>query len=200
MSKRFFTVTLLVLSLTTTLASAKDFELGSLYVGSGKGVLSSGLGGTLELSSGEQTAFISADDSQIYCNYLFNKAGIIEEYITGGFFNNTPWIGPMLCAEPQSPLSYCFWIGWSLGDMVNKTDIANGQQFFIWNQLTLDLSEHITVGSAMLHYQRQAPKHVPGILVKMPIGHGARIQCAMDYDTREKELLCTAGVKITFGG
>lgn len=170
----------------------------NFYVGSGKGVLSEGLNVNFEASdaykNGEHKLNAFLDNAQVYGLYQFDQVGPLDLIVSGGYFKNTPWVGPMVDVNITSWLYTSHWVGWSAGP-ISKPEWQS-DFFFGYNSIGADLSAHTSVYYALLHYQWCEPQHIVGTCHKLQLNQKLQAVVGCDYNTYGGDTLFNAGFKL----
>lgn len=193
--KRLIIALAIMLMATPCFAQLKPVNF---FVGSGKGVLSAGLNASFEASDaykgGEHKLNAAMDMSQIYALYQFDQVGPLDLIVSGGFFDNTPWCGPMLDVNITSWLYTSHWVGWSAG-LIGEPEWQS-DFFFGYNSIGADLSSHTSVYYALLHYQWSEPQHIVGASHKLQLNQKLQAVVGCDYNSYNGTTLFNAGFKL----
>lgn len=113
-----------------------QFELKSVAASIGKGALSSGYDINLGFSNGTNNLNIVGNHQRVYGTFSIpTGASWLSASVSGGFFKNCPWVGPMIVVKPLSFVSTVHWYGVSAGHPDQPSFDAN--LLIIYNAVVL---------------------------------------------------------------
>lgn len=166
---------IMIMVLAASLSYGQNYHFSKISAGQGKGFITSGFNVTAVLKNdgGKTLAFVANND-RIYLNY--QAANIL--YLSGGFFLNAPWIGPMISYN-IGPLSLVHWLGWGGGDY----DKPQFVPFFFfadnWATLTVWRFELLYM---LQHVKKDIPQHVIGLTYSQPLNEKISCETSIQHD------------------
>lgn len=105
---------------------------------------------------------------------------------SGGYFNNTPWIGPMVIYSPTSWLSITTWEG-VCGGVDTKPSAKEVNFYFAYNNAKVSYWI-LFIQYSIIHFQKDIPNNLPGIGIKIPLDV-YKLSFGCDYSIRDKKPL-----------
>ncbi|MFH0873986.1 MAG: hypothetical protein V1846_04100 [Candidatus Komeilibacteria bacterium] len=176
-------------------AQLGSYQLSKINFTSGPGPLSSGLDLTVKLSDGNKTIQFTANDSRITLAHQWDL-GLPSVAITGGFFHNTPWIGPRVVLDWSSHVSTMHWIGWSASNPNDPVTKWQPDYIFGWNSVTITVGKlDITYGASS--YLKDQLCTFPGLGYTLQLGSNVTAYPSVNWDVRNDNLMYQVGLSWT---
>jgi hypothetical protein len=176
-------------------ASAQNFKLSSTSASLGKGSVSSGYDICLNFQNDEQEIFsVVGNHTRVTLAYTwpvspFNLAA------SGGFFKNTPWLGPKVTFNPCSFITTMHWLAVSAGKPEKPEFKA--RLLFGFNAIYVKVGK-FQLTYSLLNWLVEEPQHIPGIFFGNPIGDNWSYSVGVEYNLRDSEPLFQFAFKKTF--
>jgi len=186
---------LIALISLTSLALAQDFELKSINTSLGKSSLSSGYDITLIFSDNDNTLQITGNHQRCYAAYSWSLPYLTVS-ASGGFYKNSPWLGPKIIFQPSKYFSIMSWYALNGGEP-DKPDWKINSMFR-YNAISLYPGYGITLGFAICGFMFDKTNYYPGASYKFSINSKWNMSVAIDYDYNGKEPLFQLGTKFNF--
>lgn len=189
-----FAVMALAANMAFAQTSDSDYRLSSVTLSSGESALSNGIGGSVTVTNATETLYFQVAANYVQFMYGRNY-GCAYVAGSGGFFDNTPWIGPYVVVQPLKYLTFTTWEGVSAG--AGGDPSWKGRFFFAYNNATIDLGPAY-VAYTVLHYQRDVVNNLPGAGLNVPLGKRFRGVIGCDYSLRDHKPLFASSLTYTF--
>lgn len=194
--KRYFMYTAaLVLLPILAYAQFGDLRISKVRVSSGRGALTSGLDIFVSFSGEGRELGITGNAERVYAVYGWDILPALTISASGGFFKNTPWLGPQLKFKVGDHLSLLHWSGISTGEPEHPAPEVNF--FFTFTGSYLSWSD-FTASFASQKLMDNEWWYLPGFAYNPPIGDRAHGIVGVDYNTVTEEVYFRLGVKYTF--
>lgn len=180
----------LFLGLTTLSSFAQappqdDYRLSDITVSSGKGALSSGVFASATVMNTSWRLIFQVNNDFVQAMYGTNEGSLFLAG-SGGFFMNTPWVGPYIEVQPWDFLFAVSWIGVSAGKGGEPS--TDPQLFFLFHSVRVTMGPFYA-SHTLIHYQKDVPNHLPGIGWNFTLGTKVTCSIGAEYTLRDKEPL-----------
>ena len=172
-----------------------DVKITGVTIGSGESSLSTGIFGSMGIETGNNYKLIF-EVNQSYMQFMYGKT-VGDLYIagSGGYFSNTPWVGPYITYSPTDWISFLTWEGWCAGTDSHPS-AKEINFYFAFNSVKVS-SGIFYMQYALLHFQKDTPNNLPGIGVAIPIGKYT-FSIGGDYSLRDKKPLFSGAFTLKF--
>jgi hypothetical protein len=174
---------LLVLSLViANIALPEEVKLKKIKLFFGNSAIDAGPQLGLHFDTGEkrELGFIGSP-TMFYANHGWKVNKKLTLSLTGGFYENTPWAGPLVTVFPIKKLTIMYWPGWSAG-RAGKPEFKV-YTFYHFLGTYFDVTKNISVGYSMLKFQTDRVRHMPEIFYKHPLGSKFKWAAGVAYDS-----------------
>ncbi len=188
-------IAMLVLAVAT-MAMAQKITEAKVY--SGKGALSSGLGGAVTVLDSAKSTMLLAEFNSTLGQFIFTKSfsSGISVGPSFGIYYETVWAGPFITYTPNFAkfVTLTSWFGAMAGEVMKSDWEAN----FCFAYHAVDITcGKVGAGFSVLHYLHDKPVHVPTINYSLPYGSEKIILSAI-YNLDKKTPLFMVALKHTF--
>ena len=172
-----------------------EVKITDLTISSGKSSLSTGICGSIGIETGDEYKLIF-EVNQSYMQFMYGKV-IGDFYIagSGGYFNNTPWIGPYVTYSPTNWLSFLTWEGWEAGTD-GKPSTKEVNMYFAYNSVKVSIGIFYAQ-YALLHFEKCIPDNLPGVGIAIPVGKYT-FSIGADYSLRDEKPLFSGALTLRF--
>ena len=193
---KLFTVITLAMALMVISGTAEaqlgDYHLNKVTFTSGPGPLSSGLDMSVKLIDKSRTLQVVANDNRITLIHQWDL-GLPSVALTGGFFQNTPWIGPRVVLDWTPTISTMHWLGYlSSNPSLPKTE-WQPEYMFGWNSITVSIGS-LDLSYALSGFRRNTLKTFPGASYTFVLKDGFKVAPTVNWDVKADVLMWQVGV------
>lgn len=182
-----------------TLSASAQMEVSSTSAFIGKSAVSNGYDIVVGFydKQGDNHLVITGNHQRVFGTYSWNIPSIrTTALITGGFFKNTPWLGPQLVIQPTDFLTLVSWYGIAAG--VPEKPQWDIEWMVRYNSLSIHLPLNITVSTAFLKFVYDDTDILPGISIKNDLNHSWEYKVGVDYSMNNKEPMFVFGLSYSF--
>ncbi len=193
--KTAFIIVISLILFSSIFAQEEEPKISSISISSGESSLSKGICGSVTVQTSEDWRLIF-EVNQSYMQFMYGK-DISWLYVagSGGYFNNTPWIGPYLVATPTDWLTFTSWEGVEMGTD-GKPNAKELNFYFAFNSAKISIS-YFYVQYAILHFEMQNPDNLPGGGISIPIGKYT-FSIGADYSIKSQKPLFAGSLSMKF--
>ncbi|MCA9487730.1 MAG: hypothetical protein KC516_02095 [Nanoarchaeota archaeon] len=141
----------------------KEWSLSSVTIQTGETPLTKGITITPSFSVGESTLLIDFNAELGEVMYFQNLTGWVSGGPSGGFYKNSPWVGPIWSFNLfDGHLTTLNWFGWSFGNPEEGTTKENPKFLFSYHQANI-IFNPFEVYYVFQHYQELPVEHITGM-------------------------------------
>ena len=173
-------------------AQLGDYHFNKVTFTSGPGPLSSGLDMSVKLVDSTKTLQVVANDSRITLVHQWDL-GMPSVAITGGFFQNTPWIGPRLVLDWTPTISTMHWLGYLSSDPSLPKSKLQPEYMFGWNSITVSIGS-LDLSYALSSFRHNTLKTFPGASYTFALQDGLKVSPTVNWDVKSDVLMWQVGV------
>lgn len=181
-----FTVLLLSVSL---LPAQEDYKISDVTISSGRGALSSGIFGSVNIVSENRRLIFEVEKDFVEAMYG-SQQGDFFLAGSGGFFQNTPWVGPYIIFK-KGILTAVSWNGIAAGQANNPE--WKLKFLFAFHSVRLDLSPFY-IAWTRISFQKDAVNDLPGAGIGFKFGNQISCSVGGEYTLRDKKPLFGASL------
>lgn len=194
----FFLASVVVFGQSPIVDSTDSFKLSSVEVSSGKGAVTSGLYGYVNLENKKAflTATISANDLEItYLYRLFNDKVLVGP--NAGYFMNAVYGGAQMVFSPSKYIETFHWFGWSLGKPDSQINLKQSGFLFAINSVSLKLWR-LKATYCLINYMKNPLQQTVTLRYDQKINTKLTFYTTGGYDFLNKNQLLQFGVNYRF--
>ncbi len=174
--------------------AAGQMKLDNISTAVGKSATSSGYDITVLFSNANQHFSVTGNSQRVYAVYSWDLPKL-NMGASGGFYQNTPWLGPIVTYSPTNYLSFVYW-GAVSGGLPNKPD-WKARSIFQW------VSADVKIGSVdacygLLKFLDGKLDNLPGIRYTGNVNSDWSFRVGMDYDVNAEQPLFQLGLTKKF--
>jgi hypothetical protein len=162
--------------------TTKGFEADTAIVSAGRGAVVSGLDGFIQFRDSLEILSFQANNQRTYIMYG-HKFSYMKAFISGGFFEGTPWLGPRLDLMPADWLYVILWHGWQAGSLGVPDWKVNYLFSYAGAYFTL---KGVTLGYAIQNFQGKL-MHLPEINYVVAINNRFAAKVGWTYKATRNE-------------
>ncbi len=175
-------------------AQTADYRISSVTLSSGRSALSDGIGGSLTVTNNTETLYFQVAANYVQAMYGTDY-GCCFVSASGGFYDNTPWLGPYVFIQPLKYVTFTTWWGVFAGTGGHPGWRPNFS--FAYNSLSLNIGPAY-IAYTVLHYQKDVPNNLPGFGFKLNFGTKISSVIGCDYSLRDKGPLFSSSLTYSF--
>jgi len=122
--------------------------------------LSSGLACSVMIQKSKSSLILDLNKSMGQLVWLYTPAKNISVGLSGGFFNQVLWFGPLVSINLfNGHFSTLHWVGWSMGDTEEGITGLEVPFCFSYQQIALNWAG-FEASYVLFHYQKEAPENI----------------------------------------
>lgn len=187
--KKLTLLFILMIALTAISFTQEEYKISDVTVSSGRGALSSGIFGSINVIGNNNRLIFEVEKD--FAQAMYGKQmGDFFVAGSGGFFQNTPWVGPYIVFS-KSVFTLVSWNGIAAGQ-------ANDPQLklkfiFAFHSIRVDIKPFY-LNYAVISFQQDRVNNLPGAGIVIPVGDKVTCSVGGDYTLRDKKPLFGASL------
>ncbi len=187
--KKIILLSILMVTLTVISSAQEEYKISDITVSSGRGALSSGIFASINVIGNDNRLIFEVEKD--FVEAMYGKT--IGDFFlagSGGFFQNTPWVGPYVVFN-KGIFSFTSWYGMGAGQANNpewKTKFL-----FAFNSARLNLSPFY-VAWTRISFQKDMVNDLPAAGVSFQFGNQISCSVGGEYTLRDKKPLFGASL------
>lgn len=191
MKKRMFLF--VVIAMIVSVVHGQDgFELSEVNVSGGKSAITSGLDVKIVLKKDNLLLGGQVNHQRVYGMYGSVLSEKVTLLATGGYFQNTPWLGAEAFWSPFKSLTIVGWYGHAMHDAKESFDWAP-QTLFAYFAGFLQVTKNVTVSYTVQEFYGWL--NLPGCKYTKQVGKEFSVYTGVDYALESNEPYFCLGLK-----